>query len=318
LGRGRGEAVKQYKMIKAIRNRQGAIQRDRQGCRLIAAVEKGQTQDAWLILEKDQSLVHYRSNGNKTNDKTASSYHGGIHLHIAASSNGQRGDVGSVVLLLQMGANVNARNDKGETALHLACKHSTFHAVSVLLANGASVNEKNNVGWTALHHVSFYVKGTSKIDKPTSTSRNLRSVGVDLVHVLMDHRAQTNSQTNIGWTSLHWAASKGNIEIKYALMNRGADLSITNNKGKTPCQIANHGIKAQQLKKYSLALMSKSTAAAITETMKLSIPLTMPFENPTEEAEEKKDDYDLEHEKHQHDGALKKKNWKPLQLRGII
>jgi len=50
-----------------------------------------------------------------------------------------------------------------------------------------------------------------------------------------------NSRNSInGWTSLHWAAKRGHIEIVKLLLYSGADSKILTEKGETAAQLATH------------------------------------------------------------------------------
>lgn len=53
-----------------------------------------------------------------------------------------------VKVLLDAGADVNAKNNAGWTPLMYATQHAGSEVVKVLLDAGADVNAKNNDGWT--------------------------------------------------------------------------------------------------------------------------------------------------------------------------
>jgi ankyrin repeat protein len=55
-------------------------------------------------------------------------------------------------LLLQAGAEVDAKNAYGSTPLHVACAARASPACMALVQAGADVNAVNNGGWTALHY----------------------------------------------------------------------------------------------------------------------------------------------------------------------
>lgn len=62
-----------------------------------------------------------------------------------------QGDNARVIeLLLSKGANVDASNGYGNTALHEATRHGHVDVVEVLLSGGASVNKQNKKGMAAL------------------------------------------------------------------------------------------------------------------------------------------------------------------------
>ena len=77
-------------------------------------------------------------------DINARSISGSTPLHLAASSQ----TVEIVALLLDRGANINARDMDRETPLHLAVRHNTSDVVELLLYRGADINARNNEGKT--------------------------------------------------------------------------------------------------------------------------------------------------------------------------
>ena len=62
----------------------------------------------------------------------------------------QKGKTETVKLLLANGADVNAVDKKGRTALMIAAQEGRTKMVKLLLANGADVNAANTFGKTAL------------------------------------------------------------------------------------------------------------------------------------------------------------------------
>lgn len=67
-----------------------------------------------------------------------------------------------VKLLLDHGANPNARNTAGRTVLQEACKENAIGAVRVLLENGADVNGRS-ANHVRLIFLSFSLSGGTEI-----------------------------------------------------------------------------------------------------------------------------------------------------------
>ncbi|MDX8398040.1 MAG: ankyrin repeat domain-containing protein [Mariprofundaceae bacterium] len=65
----------------------------------------------------------------------------------AASS----GDEEALSLALHSGTDVNTRDTKQNTALHLATKHQHVNSIRLLIEHGADVNAQNDYASTALH-----------------------------------------------------------------------------------------------------------------------------------------------------------------------
>ena len=86
-------------------------------------------------------------------------------------SRGDRGgNIKSIQELLDIGADVNIRNHKGETALHCASKAGFVAVVELLLENGAHIDLLDNNGSTALQHaLRSTIKSRSKIESVIST-----------------------------------------------------------------------------------------------------------------------------------------------------
>uniref|UniRef100_A0A8C8DTR2 Poly [ADP-ribose] polymerase n=1 Tax=Oryzias sinensis TaxID=183150 RepID=A0A8C8DTR2_9TELE len=103
-------------------------------------------------------------------------------LHFAAGFG--RKDV--VDHLLQMGANVHARDDGGLIPLHNACSFGHSEVVSLLLCQGAEPNARDNWNYTPLHEAA--IKGK-----------------IDVCIVLLQHGADPNIRNTDGKSALDLA-----------------------------------------------------------------------------------------------------------------
>ena len=127
-----------------------------------------------------------------------------------------------VQALIAKGANVNTRDNNGDTPLNLACEHGRImpSTIRILLAAGANPAIVNNARCTPL----------------ITLLRNAPPTVHAVADVLI--AAMTESELNIkdiwGNTALHYAAQYENIHILYNLLRKGVDVNIKNNKGQTP------------------------------------------------------------------------------------
>lgn len=125
-----------------------------------------------------------------------------------AVKSGDRGTE-EVSKLLASGADVNAKNPDGSTALMYASNAATAKA---LLEKGADVKAVDAQGNTALMHVGNPEAATLLLTK-----------GVDL-----------NAQNTRGETALLQAAGLGNTAMVKLLISRGADVNLAAKDGTTP------------------------------------------------------------------------------------
>lgn len=103
--------------------------------------------------------------------------------------------------------NINARTDKGLSALMAAAARGDTLVVQHLLENKAQVNLSNFRGGTALMY--------------SAALNHLKTVDL-----LIEYGAEVNSRAENGWTALTLAAAKGNSEIVEKLLAAGAKPNI--------------------------------------------------------------------------------------------
>jgi ankyrin repeat protein len=91
----------------------------------------------WNKFEDVKILVINTTAANCCDDKN-----GNLPIHIAA----QNGHFEIIEFLISKGANVNAQNNKGNTALHMAIGYEYYTCANLLLRAGADPELKNRAG----------------------------------------------------------------------------------------------------------------------------------------------------------------------------
>ena len=199
-------------------------------------------------MEQDKDTINY--------DSTQESFSQGAHkidrptcslLTLAAGWSLPETAEQDVKKCLAAGADINEKNENGDTPLHIAVrtdlydlgimkdangKHRIYTSakrvdkdanpgpnrtiVPILLELGADVNAKNNKGETPLVSATDY----------------------DMVKLLLEHGAAPNVQDANGDTPLHMAALVGNKKSIRFLLEHGANPAMKNHSGFTPFGLA--------------------------------------------------------------------------------
>jgi ankyrin repeat protein len=75
-------------------------------------------------------------------------------LHFAVSEE----ELNNARILLEAGADINAKNAFGETPLHRAIMTENIEVLEFLISNGADINAQKRNGFTPLHKAVFFQK----------------------------------------------------------------------------------------------------------------------------------------------------------------
>jgi ankyrin repeat protein len=151
-----------------------------------------------------------------------------------------KGDKAAVRALLQKGANVNAAQSDGATAVHWAVYRGDVEMLRMLTAAGADVKTANRNGSTPLWLAATtgdaailraLLDGGADANEALPLGRTplmlaSRTGAVEAMRVLIDRGANLNAKdTERGTTPLMWAADQGHAAAVKLLLERGADLN---------------------------------------------------------------------------------------------
>jgi ankyrin repeat protein len=167
---------------------------------------------------------------------------GSTPLHHAAGF----GALDTMTLLLDRGADVNAKNRRGSMPLHWAVHDEA--KVRLLLSRGATVNVKQIEGRTPLFLAASLSNGTTTLRhlldhgaNPNMATANgqtplMAAAGLgDIVAIrmLLDAKAAVDARNGAGNTALLLAAGDGNPEAVALLLERGADARARSKRNET-------------------------------------------------------------------------------------
>ena len=175
----------------------------------------------------------------------------------------ETGTLEQVETAIRNGADVNARNDDGETALMLAAGYNGPEVVSALLRAGADVNAHNaDVGGsTALIYAattnianpkvfSILLEAGAEVDAKykngeTALIRAAPSATPEVLSVLLNAGADVNAQTREGGSALMGAAQWNKPEAITLLIEAGAYVNLLSKNGRTALDAARMNINPE-------------------------------------------------------------------------
>ena len=165
----------------------------------------------------------------------------------------ERGDRDSLVELLNGGADTNAAQIDGMSALHWAAHRDDLDAARLLIESGADPVAENRYGIPPLSLAC--VNGNASMLKlllraGADPNRSLRGGETPLmtaartgkteaVRVLLEHGAEVGAtEARTGQTALMWAAAEGHADVVRLLVDAGASVNARVSSGFTPLLFA--------------------------------------------------------------------------------
>jgi ankyrin repeat protein len=150
--------------------------------------------------------------------------------------------------LLDAGAEVNAAQVDGMTALHWAVYHNDPETAALLMRAGADVNAVNRYGVPALsvaatnaseNIVTLLLDAGANANAALSGGETVlmtaaRTGSLGAVRALLAKGADPNAREEREQTALMWAAAEGHATVVDALLEVGADMHVKLDSGFTP------------------------------------------------------------------------------------
>ncbi|CAL1139391.1 unnamed protein product [Cladocopium goreaui] len=173
--------------------------------------------------------------------------------------------------LLEGQADLEAKDEHGQTSLHLAVTALHGEVVKVLLDYQANLKATDHQGRTALHLAAdkpqdgdkFQLKHSqhsysSLVSVTTMVARNWLSQRVsiggqnsleiidgtahlDVARLLLDHKAEVDAADNFGRTACHIAAENEDSQVLALLLEHGADVTLQDHDGLSPVDVCLQG-----------------------------------------------------------------------------
>ncbi|KAG4430893.1 hypothetical protein IFR05_013623 [Cadophora sp. M221] len=173
----------------------------------------------------------------------------GKYLHQYART----GRLECVEALLRHGVDVNASNDIGETALHVAASNGSESLLKFLIEKGADSQAIDFLKYTPLHHAAFGgCVGVAKLllasgacvdskarDGETALHLSTGRGHVTVTSILLASGADANSMdhSGCGWMPLHYASEKLCPEMIWILLKANAHVNTRTRGGLTPLSL---------------------------------------------------------------------------------
>lgn len=157
----------------------------------------------------------------------------------------EAGDVAAVRSMLAAGADANAAQSDGTTALHWAAYHDDLEMANRLLEAGADADARNRYGVPPLSSactnrngqlVRLLVEAGADANAVLDGGETVlmtaaRAGDVSSVQALLEAGADPTAEERNGQTALMWAAAEGHAQVVDVLIEAGADFRRTLGSG---------------------------------------------------------------------------------------
>lgn len=156
----------------------------------------------------------------------------GKPAQVTATSLFEVRDAATAETLLAAGAKVNARDEFGQSPLHVAAGWGRAEAARVLIEHGAPVDEPDRHGRTPLCGV---IIGRARWEITKQREPELGPCDFTATaRILLDKGAAVDGRDQQGKTPLHLAAERGDVDVVRLLVDHGADPKVKDHQGGTP------------------------------------------------------------------------------------
>ena len=164
------------------------------------------------------------------------------------------GHVNIVKLMLAHGADVSAKNSDGDTPLNFASKSGSREILDLLLDSGAQydgtgmkallmLQESSRFGNDRFAKLIIEKEGSRLFEESIKNQWTVQDVvvggSVELLKMLIDSKISINKGQDIyGWSLMHYACLKGNLDMIEFLVNSGIDINLRTKAGESAYNIA--------------------------------------------------------------------------------
>lgn len=176
--------------------------------------------------------------------------YGSTALHTASFN----GHLEVAMVLLDAGANVDARNKNELTPLHYAASNGHVALARLFLERGADAYARSREGRTPLEKAEGRPEMLAVLRDALRRTQARPGAGVlipatvrnDLRSMLAALAAgeDVDAADDDGWTALHYAASLGLLSAARLLLERGGSQAVRDHAGLTPAQVAQQAGRA--------------------------------------------------------------------------
>jgi ankyrin repeat protein len=207
-------------------------------------LHKGQTALMWAAAENNVGAIRALIDaGADINERSKG---GSFTPYLFAV---RAGHIGAARALIDAGVDVNQGLTDGTSALVLAVVNAHYELAAALLDKGANPNADKQ-GWTALHQIAWSRRHNAGFNLPGPVATGGVD-SLDLVRKLVQKGANVNARmtkeprdgnrnqlSRIGSTAFLMAAKSDDVPLMRALLENGADPSLTTNRGTTALMAA--------------------------------------------------------------------------------
>ncbi|MDE6773120.1 MAG: ankyrin repeat domain-containing protein, partial [Treponemataceae bacterium] len=210
---------------------------------LILATENGEKDIVELLIKAGADVNAKENDNGKTVLMIATEEY--IHSFYSVESQMTEAEVAEVratiwvitEMLIKAGADVNTRNNEGETALMQVAREGHKELAELLIKAGADVNAKLSTGWTVL--VPAAVKGHKElvelfIKAGADINAKLYNGKTALIYAIENGKgdiAELLVKAGAGNAELLWAIQHGQKDTVELLIDLGADVNATDSEG---------------------------------------------------------------------------------------